>query len=142
VVVGLTVVVVAPLVVVGLTVVVVAPVLVVGFTVVVVAPVLLVGFTVVVVDSPVVVVPPELVAEASCPTLTPANTIRATRPARPPFASAPSSHAWPSILPFDLRANVDRAHLQGQTSSHFPVSVQAGTGKSRTWQCEPGLTSG
>jgi hypothetical protein len=61
-----------------LTVVVVAPVLVVGFTVVVVAPVLLVGFTVVVVDSPVVVVPPELVAEASCPTLTPANTIRAT----------------------------------------------------------------
>jgi hypothetical protein len=56
----------------------VAPVVVVGLTVVVVAPVLVVGFTVVVVDSPVVVVPPELVAEASCPTLTPANTMMVT----------------------------------------------------------------
>jgi hypothetical protein len=84
-VVGLTVVVVAPVVVVGLTVVVVAPVVVVGFTVVVVAPVLVVGLTVVVVSpelvvglTVVVVVPPEVVAEANCPTLTPANTIRAT----------------------------------------------------------------
>jgi len=65
-------------VVVGLAVVVVAPLVVVGLTVVVVAPVLVVGYAVVVVDSPVVVVPPELVAEASCPTLTPATTITVT----------------------------------------------------------------
>jgi hypothetical protein len=84
VVVGLTVVVVAPEVVVGLTVVVVAPLVVVGFTVVVVAPLVVVGLTVVVVAplvldaTEVVVVPPEVVADASCPTLTPARTIMAT----------------------------------------------------------------
>ena len=59
-------------VVVGLTVVVVAP------DVVVVAPdVVVVGLTVVVV-APLVVVPPEVVAEASWPTLIPASTIMAT----------------------------------------------------------------
>jgi hypothetical protein len=70
-------VVVVPVVVVGLTVVVVAPVVVVGLTVVVVAPVVVVGFTVVVVGLTVVVVP-EVVADASCPTLTPASAITAT----------------------------------------------------------------
>jgi hypothetical protein len=140
VVVGLTVVVVAPVVVVGLTVVVVAPVLVVGFTVVVVAPVLLVGFTVVVVDSPVVVVPPDLVTEASYPTLTPANIITVTRSARPPFAFAPSSHGWPSILPSDLRLisarPLDRAHLQDKQAATEPVSVQVGTFQRLTGRLE------
>jgi hypothetical protein len=84
-------VVVAPLVVVPFTVVVVAPevlvapLVVVPFTVVVVAPEVLVAPEVVVappvvvVSLAVVVVAPEVVvADASCPTLTPANTIRAT----------------------------------------------------------------
>jgi hypothetical protein len=90
VVVGLTVVVVAPVVVVvGLTVVVVAPVVVVvGLTVVVVAPLVVVVAPDVVVVAPVVVVDlsvvvvvppePEVVADASCPTLTPASTIMPT----------------------------------------------------------------
>jgi hypothetical protein len=102
VVVGLTVVVVAPVVVVGFTVVVVAPdvvvvapVVVVGFTVVVVAPLVVVVPPVVVVVTPLVVVapevvvdlylvvvvppvPPEVVADASWATLIPASTITAT----------------------------------------------------------------
>jgi hypothetical protein len=86
VVVGLTVVV-GAVVVVGLTVV-VGAVVVVGLTVVVVAPVVVVGLTVVVVGLTVVVVvvppvPPELVADASCPTLTPASAIMATTTSQP-----------------------------------------------------------
>ena len=84
VVVPFTVVVVAPLVVAAPEVV-VAPLVVVPFTVVVVAPEVLVAPEVVVappvvvVSLAVVVVAPEVVvADASCPTLTPANTIRAT----------------------------------------------------------------
>jgi hypothetical protein len=84
VVVPFTVVVVAPLVVAAPEVL-VAPLVVVPFTVVVVAPEVLVAPEVVVappvvvVSLAVVVVAPEVVvADASCPTLTPANTIRAT----------------------------------------------------------------
>jgi hypothetical protein len=72
---------VAPLVVVPFTVVVVAPeVVVVAPEVLVAPPVVVVSLPVVVVVSlaVVVVVPPVVVAEASCPTLTPASTIRAT----------------------------------------------------------------
>jgi len=69
---------VAPLVVVPLTVVVVAPEVLVA-PLVEVAPEVVVAPPVVVVSlAVVVVVPPLVVADASCPTLTPANTIRAT----------------------------------------------------------------
>ena len=70
---------VAPLVVVPLAVVVVAPEVVVAPDVVVAPAVVVVALAVVVVAlAVVVVVPPVVVADASCPTLTPASTSRAT----------------------------------------------------------------
>jgi hypothetical protein len=70
---------VAPLVVVPLAVVVVAPEVVVAPDVVVAPAVVVVSLAVVVVSlAVVVVVPPVVVADASCPTLTPASTSRAT----------------------------------------------------------------
>ena len=47
----------------------------------------------------VVVVPPEVLADASCPTLTPATTSNPTRMSHAAVRREPSSHAWPSILP-------------------------------------------
>ena len=134
-----TVVVVAPLVVVGLTVVVVAPVVVVGFTVVVVAPVLVVGYTVVVVDAPVVVVPPEPVAEASCPKPTPATTIRVTAISQAAVRLR-TFFACLAIDPYLLVSArpLDRARLQGkQAATHL-----GGMEKSRTGRREPGGRSG
>jgi hypothetical protein len=130
VVVGLTVVVVAPLVEVGLTVVVVAPVLVVGLTVVVVAPVLVVGYAVVVVDPLVVVVPPELVAEASCPTLTPANAIKVTAISQAAIRlrSFVACLAIDPYLPMSARP-LDRAHLQGNQAATDPR-----LGAGREWE--------
>jgi hypothetical protein len=74
-----TVVLVSPLVELAPVVVVSSPLVVVSPTVVLVSPVLVVGLSVLVVGlSVLVVVPPVVVAEANCPTLTPATTIRAT----------------------------------------------------------------
>jgi hypothetical protein len=142
VVVGLTVVVVAPVVVVGFTVVVVAPVMVVGLTVVVVAllvvvvpPVVVVVAPVVevapevVVDSSLVVVvvppdPPEVVADASWATLTPANTIMAIMISQVGvrLRTFLTCLAIDPYLPLSPRRASDDSRIPGQTRQPRPLA--------------------
>jgi hypothetical protein len=136
-----TVVVVAPVVAVGLTVVVVAPVVVVGLTVVVVAPLVVVVPPVVVVVAPVVEVapevvvdsylvvvvppdPPEVVADASWATLTPANTIMAIMISQVGvrLRTFLTCLAIDPCLPLSPRRASDDSRIPGQTRQPRPLA--------------------